>query len=1660
MKKSPFVLRSQRVLALEPRILLDAAALLTATDIASQVDTDTQDQLDSKVASTSADKTAEIGSKTGALDFASLISSDDWPSPYEGITDVASVGNRVFAVRTTTEWNSETSKDESVSTLYVFERNSDGSLELLTSISTASADSLADAAQVSVSSDGSTVYVTGSKGVALFKVATDSGELTSLGVLGADLLSNGGSIADVVTQGNFAYVTSGSSLLIFERSGDTWTQKSVFTATGADAQFNAMSLSSDGQYLYVGTSGGSTLVSAYKVGSDGGLTHLADVKGSVTADAYYASALTVSADGKTLYVAENDGSSNRLYTFSVGTDGVLSALSSTQLTAAAKQVIVSDDGAAVFVISEKAITIYKSADDGTLTLSTTVESADGKTFTALRGATLSADGTQLYVSGSFMFTEGLLVLNLKSATSTYTEGGDAVPVLPDGTISDSVLDALNGGAGDYKGASITVSRTDTGKDSTHDVFSFTAGDGLTIANGVIQLNGQDIATVSQSGSSYTVTFTGSVSKAVAQKVLQRIAFTNTSDDPTKNGSTATFTLQLDDGQGNSSQKETSITLVDVNDAPTITADGQSPTYSVGGERVKLFENTVIDTVESGQTVWQVVITLDAANAGDVLGVGSGKIVLDKATSGTQETGTGVVYRVDVKNGKTIVTLYLNSSASDAAKVIDSLTYGNTSKSLSGSRTISVSVTELTDDSSTGNAVVALSTSVTLAAATVSNTAPSVGGGTNTSYTEQGSPVSIVPSATVSDAQMDTFNGGQGNYDGAVLTVTLGSGKSASDTLGFTSGNGLTLTNGVLQKNGVTIATVSNSGGVMTIRFTDANGTIPTTADVQNALRQITYANSSDAPSSSVAVSIVLADQLGVASTALDSAIVITAVNDTPSVAVDPTLSLGDLTYLEQFKNIAGLGTLSSSTFSSDGSHVYLADTNGAIAVFSRDTSTGKLTYVSTQKAVSGLTGIKQMVLSSDGKSLYALRSNGNAIGQYSVNTDGSLAYVALVVSVYNTDKGALSGISAISVSEDGKNLYAATGTALVTVSRNTETGALTYVSTLNGSMTSAPYLWAAQEIVVRGDYVFIATNATNGAAVIVYQRGSDGSLTLLTFVRSGSTDATGKTVSFSNVKHIAVSADGNTIFIGNGSSSTTDWFGNTVVTNHAQQVVSFQFDASTKALKHVGTIAGTKTVQDIALSTDGKALFVTLTDGSLAYYSTATLELISTQSGLTGAGQIAVSADGGVVVVGNGLEVLTAPQVADPSYVSGGEAVKLASTFSLSDAELDAANNYTGATVRFAGAAEDVFGFVAANGYTLDGNAIQSNGQTIATLEQSNGVATLSFTGAVTKAQANAILSQITYSTTSSTLGVRFISVTLNDGVASSTVAIAKVAVVANHAPTVGDGDHSLAAATVGQGYSAELPETLFSDSNGDKLTWRVEGLPAGMSFDATTHTISGTPSEAGDIQLTITVTDPSGASVERSLTLSVRTASSADPSPTPTPSPVATTPGDGSKTLQEGNSTVNPIPSAPVWFVAINEQAGGNAAVEVIKPSTSKATTTTVELMADRALQNQLTPQHVDARSDFPPNTAQGIWSMLDAMNARAQELSTESSAIELGEQTNASTQEPSGEVAPTSKPDLSAALREKTSRDLFAKAQALLAQLTTETKVEAKETVTTDSE
>lgn len=658
-----------------------------------------------------------LGAETGALDYADLLTLLDGTgnNQLQGIQGITVIGDKVYVVRSTTDFvydeETQTGSDIAINTLFVYQRAADGSLQLLES---QEVTGLSGAATLHASDDGNTLYLTGADGIALFNAS----DLQQLGTFGADI----GLVSDVVAQGDKVYVTADGKLLVFTRSGASLTLEQTLEDAGDSGMqldgANAISLSPDGKTLYVATSGGSTLVSVFSIAADGSLTFRQAVAGANAAEfGHYASALNLSADGKTLYVIDNN---SLLHVLDVAADGSLNATAALELgensEITVKDVIVSPDGKSLVVIGDLGfsaswnkygIFLYSRAEDGSLSLVQKVEgfgdyaNYQGTTFNEVRRATFSSDGTQLYLTGIFVksgWNEGVLVVDLKPVTRTFTEGGEAVAILPGGNLSDPQLDA----AGNYQGASLVIERSGGAQDG--DAFTFLAGNGLELKDdGTIWKGASAIATFVEANGTLTITFLAGVSQADAQLVLRQVAYASSSNDPEQAGKNATFRIVFDDGENNQAQFDAGVILEGINDPAVVSTSPLNPIFTAGDAPVRLFENTQIDTVETGQGIWKVQVVLSGIAAGDILGIGDERIsdLSTLAGKGVQTLPSGQAYNLYADGDDLILDLFLpeaSGTPQQAQALIDSLSFASDSTAPEGTRTIGLQIIE--DDYST------------------------------------------------------------------------------------------------------------------------------------------------------------------------------------------------------------------------------------------------------------------------------------------------------------------------------------------------------------------------------------------------------------------------------------------------------------------------------------------------------------------------------------------------------------------------------------------------------------------------------------------------------------------------------------------------------------------------------------------------------------------------------------------------------------------------------------------------------------------------------------------------------------------------------------------------------------------------------------------------
>ncbi|MBC8152310.1 MAG: putative Ig domain-containing protein [Bacteroidetes bacterium] len=175
--------------------------------------------------------------------------------------------------------------------------------------------------------------------------------------------------------------------------------------------------------------------------------------------------------------------------------------------------------------------------------------------------------------------------------------------------------------------------------------------------------------------------------------------------------------------------------------------------------------------------------------------------------------------------------------------------------------------------------------------------------------------------------------------------------------------------------------------------------------------------------------------------------------------------------------------------------------------------------------------------------------------------------------------------------------------------------------------------------------------------------------------------------------------------------------------------------------------------------------------------------------------------------------------------------------------------------------------------------------------------------------------------------------------------------------------------ATLARAYSFVIPAGTFSDPDGELVKWSVENLPVGLTFEAGTRTISGTPSLIGPNVVTITVTDNGGASVSTTFILQVL-GNNTTPTPPPTPTPIPSTltllaPGFDCAT---GKLTFRSVggDGTPVEYFAVGIKSWSRDSVGYVDPWQREGVTFTLQV---RQSGRQVSYSFLTACSSAPAN-------------------------------------------------------------------------------------------
>ncbi|MDD2816146.1 MAG: beta-propeller fold lactonase family protein [Thiotrichaceae bacterium] len=315
--------------------------------------------------------------------------------------------------------------------------------------------------------------------------------------------------------------------------------------------------------------------------------------------------------------------------------------------------------------------------------------------------------------------------------------------------------------------------------------------------------------------------------------------------------------------------------------------------------------------------------------------------------------------------------------------------------------------------------------------------------------------------------------------------------------------------------------------------------------------------------------------------------------------------------------ITGLAGASGLGLSPDNKFLYVtAYSDKTVNVFQRDTATGKLSFVETQRTSANLAGAFAVVAASN--SVYVASTDDNSISVFSRDQNtGKLTFVETQKDNVGAVKG-LTGTSGLALSSDEKFLVAAgtKASSLVTFTRDTSSGKLTFVQTLVNGAGAVQGLDSVINLAISSDNKFVyAIGGGADNAVAVFAKGSDGLLSFVEVQRNGSNGVTGLVGAYG----IALTPDNAYVYV-------------TAMSDNALSI--FSRNASSGKLSYVGSVlngsggvSGMTGARPVVSSSSGAQVYV----GGFSDAAIAVLRM-------TGA-DLAVSATGGILPVRVGDQV-------------------------------------------------------------------------------------------------------------------------------------------------------------------------------------------------------------------------------------------------------------------------------------------------------------------------------------------------------------------------------------------------------------------------------------
>jgi len=383
---------------------------------------------------------------------------------------------------------------------------------------------------------------------------------------------------------------------------------------------------------------------------------------------------------------------------------------------------------------------------------------------------------------------------------------------------------------------------------------------LSVGSGTLAATTGDGVTVG--GSVTAITITGLIADINSFIAASKVTFT-TAANATAN---VTLTVAINDGgyTGSGGEKTDSdnvtLTVTNVNDAPTVTATGKNPTFTEDGGAVQLFSPVTVSAVESAQKIIELNLTVSNVTDGaDETLIVDGKTLA--LTSGSGTINSTINYTVSLAAGTATVTLSQAAGFADAQYLVTWLSYQNTSNTPTTTSGRVVTLTSIKDSGGIENSgadttTLSIASTVTVAS---SNDAPENSVPASIAVTEDvataltgisfsdadaGSSASVTATLSVGSGTLAATSSGNVTVGGTATAMTL-SGKIA-DINAFIAASNVTFTSASNATANVTLTVAINDGGNTGSggAKTDSDNVTLTVTNVNDAPTSISLDNAS------------------------------------------------------------------------------------------------------------------------------------------------------------------------------------------------------------------------------------------------------------------------------------------------------------------------------------------------------------------------------------------------------------------------------------------------------------------------------------------------------------------------------------------------------------------------------------------------------------------------------------------------------------------------------------------------------------------------------------------------------------------------------------------------------------------------------------------------